>query len=60
MVSGMGIALAVYYGAWGRFFLCGSSHSLLSAPLWAIPFPLAFAPVALVVRQRTEQPRARA
>ena len=45
----MGSALAVYYLAWGRFFMGGGSVALLSAPLLAIPSPLALAPVALLM-----------
>ena len=48
-VVGMAIALAVYYGAWARFFAGGGSAELLSAPLFGIPGPLALAPVALLI-----------
>lgn len=46
---GMAIALAVYDGAWVRFFAGGGLAELLSAPLWGIPGPLALAPVALLI-----------
>ena len=46
---GMAVALAVYYLAWGRFFVGGGSAELLSAPLFGIPGPLALAPVALLI-----------
>lgn len=49
VVIGMASALAVYYLAWGRFFMGGGSIALLSAPLLAIPSPLALAPVALLL-----------
>lgn len=46
---GMASALAIYYGAWGRFFMGGGAVALLSAPLLAIPAPLALAPVAFLM-----------
>lgn len=46
---GMAGALAVYYLAWGRFFMGGGSAALLSAPLTGIPSPLALSPVALLL-----------
>lgn len=49
VLIGMAIALAVYYLAWGRFFVGGGANALLSAPLLAIPSPLALAPVALLL-----------
>ncbi len=49
VLIGMAGALAVYYLAWGRFFMGGGSASDLSAPLLAIPSPLALAPVALLL-----------
>lgn len=35
--------------AWARFFIGGGAVALLSAPLLAIPSPLALAPVALLL-----------
>lgn len=49
VLIGMGCALAVYYLAWGRFFMGGGAVALLSAPLLAIPSPLALAPVSLLL-----------
>jgi hypothetical protein len=46
---GMAGALAVYYLAWGRFFMGDGSVALLSAPLMGIPSPLALSPVALLL-----------
>jgi hypothetical protein len=46
---GMAIALAVYYGAWARFFAGGGLPALLGAPLWGIPGPLALAPVVVLM-----------
>ena len=46
---GMAGALAVYYLAWGRFFMGEGSLALLSAPLMGIPSPLALSPVALLL-----------
>ena len=43
------LALAVYYAAWGRYFIGGGTPELLSAPLVGIPSPLAFAPIALLL-----------
>ncbi len=48
-VAGMALAIIVYYSAWARLFLCGSSPDLFSAPLAGIPLPMAAAPVALLV-----------
>ena len=47
--AGMAGALAVYYLAWGRFFMGDGSAALLSAPLMGIPAPLALSPVALLL-----------
>lgn len=49
VLVGMAGALAVYCLAWGRFFIGGGSVALLSAPLLAIPSPLALAPAALLL-----------
>ena len=46
---GMADALAVYYVAWGRFFIGDGSVALLSVPLMGIPSPLALSPVALLL-----------
>jgi hypothetical protein len=46
---GMAGALAVYYAAWGRFFMGDGSVALLSAPWMGIPSPLALSPVALLL-----------
>ena len=45
----MGIALLIYYVAWGRFFLNGRTSDLLSKPLFGIPLPLALAPVLFFI-----------
>lgn len=49
VLIGMGCALALYYLAWGRFFIGGGASALLSAPLWTIPSPLALAPVVFLL-----------
>jgi hypothetical protein len=49
VLTAMAAALVVYYLAWGRFFVGGGATSLLSASLWAIPMPLAAAPVAVLL-----------
>lgn len=46
---GMAGALAVYYSAWGRFYMGEGSVALLSAPLMGIPSPLALSPVAVLL-----------
>ncbi len=46
---GMTLSLALYYLAWARFFIGGGAVALLSAPLLAIPSPLALAPVVLLL-----------
>ena len=46
---GMEGALAVYYLAWGRFYMGEGAVALLSAPLMGIPSPLALSPVALLL-----------
>lgn len=48
VLIGTGLALAVYYASWIRFFVGGRSPELLSAPFLGIPLPLAFAPVVFL------------
>lgn len=48
-IAGMGVALTVYYSAWIRFFLGGSTPNLLSASLIGISSPLASAPIVLLI-----------
>jgi len=45
----MGLALAVYYFCWMRYFLGGQSSGLLGAPFLGLPLPMAVAPVILLV-----------
>ena len=45
---GMGVALAVYYAAWIRYFMRGRSPELFRAPLLGIPLPLAVAPIVFL------------
>lgn len=40
-----GLALALYYVGWGRYFFGGRAPVLLFAPLGPLPVPLAVAPV---------------
>ena len=42
-------ALAVYYLAWGRFYMGERAVALLSAPLMGIPSPLVLSPVAVLL-----------
>lgn len=42
----MGIALLIYYIAWGRYFINGGDPVWMSKPLLGIPLPLATAPIA--------------
>jgi hypothetical protein len=46
---GMGLALALYYASWTRYFVGGRSAHLLAAPLLGIPLPLATAPTLFLV-----------
>ena len=46
-LAAMTLALAIYYVAWGRYFVYGRSAEYLSARLVGIPSPLALAPIAL-------------
>ena len=46
---GMGLALALYYAAWTRYFMGGRSAHLMAAPLLGIPLPLATAPTLFLV-----------
>ena len=46
---GMGLALAVYYASWVRYFLGGRTAQLFTAPLLGIPLPMAVAPTVLLV-----------
>ncbi len=45
----MGIALLVYYVAWGRYFFNGRDLAWMSKPLFGIPLPLATAPILFFV-----------
>lgn len=44
----MGLALAVYYASWIRYFVGGRSPELLSAPFLGIHLPLALAPIVFL------------
>ncbi len=46
---GMGLALAVYYACWIRYFTGGRTTTLLGAPFLGIPIPMAIAPIAFLV-----------
>lgn len=45
----MGLALAIYYVAWLRYFRGGRSPELFRVPLLGIPLPLAVAPIVFFV-----------
>lgn len=49
VLMAMAAALAVYYLAWGRFFMHDGTAALLSAPMFGVPSPLAVAPVAVLL-----------
>jgi hypothetical protein len=49
IMIGMGLALAVYYISWLRYFAGGRSPELFRAPLLGIPLPLATAPIMFLV-----------
>jgi hypothetical protein len=44
-----GLALAIYYVAWLRYFTAGRSVALLRTPLLGLPLPLAVAPVVFLI-----------
>ncbi len=45
----MGIALLIYYIAWGRYFLKESDPAWMSKPLFGIPLPLATSPILFFI-----------
>jgi hypothetical protein len=45
----VGLALSVYYIAWGRYFAGGRTAEVMRAPLLGIPLPLAVAPVVFLL-----------
>lgn len=48
VLIGIGVALAVYYASWTRYFVGGRAPELLRAPFLGIPLPLAIAPIAFL------------
>lgn len=46
---GMGLALAIYYACWIRYFAGGRVSTLLGAPFLGIPIPMAVAPIAFLI-----------
>jgi hypothetical protein len=46
---GIGLALAIYYVSWIRYFVGGRSAELLGEPLLGIPVPMAVAPAVFLV-----------
>jgi len=49
VLIGMGLALAVYYTCWVRYFAGGRADALLGAPFLGIPMPMAIAPIVFLV-----------
>jgi hypothetical protein len=49
VIIGMGLALAVYYGCWIRYFAGGRAAVLLGAPFLGIPLPMAVAPITFLI-----------
>ena len=49
VLIGMGLALAVYYACWIRYFAGGRTAALLGAPFLGIPLPMAVAPIAFLI-----------
>ncbi|HNT76670.1 MAG TPA: hypothetical protein PKH77_16795 [Anaerolineae bacterium] len=49
VMIGMGLALAVYYACWIRYFAGGRAAALLGAPFLGIPLPMAVAPIAFLI-----------
>jgi len=45
----MGLALAVYYACWIRYFAGGRTAALMGAPFLGIPLPMAVAPAAFLI-----------
>ncbi len=45
----MGLALAVYYGCWIRYFVGGRSPALLGTSFLGIPQPMAVMPIAFLI-----------
>ena len=45
----MGLALAVYYGCWIRYFGGGRAPALMGASFLGIPQPMAVAPIAFLI-----------
>lgn len=46
---GMGLALAIYYVSWIRYFVGGRSTELFGEPLLGIPVPMAVTPTVFLV-----------
>lgn len=49
VMIGMGLALAIYYGCWIRYFTGGRVAALLSAPFLGIPVPMAVVPIVFLI-----------
>jgi hypothetical protein len=49
VIVAAGLALALYYSAWMRYFTHGRTPELFRAPMLRIPIPLALAPVAFLL-----------
>jgi hypothetical protein len=49
VIIAAGLALALYYAAWMRYFTHGRTPELFRAPLLGIPLPLALAPVTFLL-----------
>jgi len=45
----MGLALAVYYACWVRYFAGGRTAALMGAPFLGIPLPMAVAPALFLI-----------
>lgn len=41
------VALATYYGLWGRYIASGREFATLYRPLWMVPVPMAILPVVV-------------
>jgi hypothetical protein len=44
-----GLALALYYGAWIRYFAGGRTAALMGIPMLGIPLPLAITPAVFLI-----------
>jgi hypothetical protein len=49
IMIGMGLALAIYYSCWIRYFMGGRSVALLGTSFLGIPIPMAVVPIVFLI-----------